>query len=354
MLVTPSSVVESASHWRWGVWLSVTVLCFSTLSLSPYFTSSSELVRVRNALLVAEGTTAGFEWTPTQWPSDFLLERQSATPVFVAAAQRLGLAEMRTDWERVTVISRHLLSHPQLVGTPIQSNLTDTYRQILENGTGYCGDFTRVFMAFALTAGIPVRAWAFTYNGFGGEGHIWPEIWNRQLNRWQIVDIFNNFYFLDEANVAVSALEFREAMLNAPKSIRPALLHPGARPGYAVEEKMWAWYRKGLPEWHMLWGNNVFSYDQAVNVHALGRVSHSLEQLEGIYLSVYPKINLMVNDGNRASAASLLRLRLHLEIVSVVIVLAIFSLAFCLIAWLSARSRARAPSYHQSVVSNGD
>ncbi len=311
------------------------------------------MVRLRNALVVADGATATFDWTPANWPADFLLERGPADPVFLAAVQRLRLAEMRTDWERATAISAHLLGHPKLTGTPIQSNLTDTYRQILDNGTGYCGDFTRVFMAFALASGIPVRAWAFTSNGFGGEGHIWPEIWNRQLNRWQLVDIFNNFYFRGDAGVAVSALEFRNAMLNAPKSIHPARLHPGARPGYAIEEKMWAWYRKGLPEWHMLWGNNVFSYDQALKVRGLGRVSRSLEQLEGIYLGVQPKINLMVNDGNRAPAASLSRLHLHLQVVGWIAAVATGTLLFCLIAWFRTRGKASSRVAIQGASNNG-
>lgn len=335
------------------MWLSLLVLFLSVLSFSPYLTSSSELVRMRNALLVADETMAGFDWTPANWPTDFLLERGPANPVFVAAAHRLGLAEMHTDWERVTAISQHLLSNPKLIGTPIQSNLTETYRQILDNGTGYCGDFTRVFMAFAITAGIPVRAWAFTSNGFGGEGHVWPEIWNRQLNRWQLVDIFNNFYFRGDAGVAVSALEFREAMLNAPKSIHAELLHTGARPGYAIEEKMWAWYRKGLPEWHMLWGNNVFSYEAALKARGLGRVSRSLEQLEGIYLGVHPKISLMVNDSNRLQAASLSRLRLQLQIVFGVMVVAMFTFLVCLIAWLRTRGRTAAIQHVQNVANKG-
>ena len=311
------------------------------------------MVRLRNALVVADKTTAGFDWTPANWPADFLLENRPADPVFVAAAQRLGLADMGTDWERVTAISQHLLSHPNLVGTPIQANLIDTYHEILANGTGYCGDFTRVFMAFALASGIPVRAWAFTFNGFGGEGHIWPEIWNRQLKRWQLVDIFNNFYFRGDAGVAVSALGFRDAMLNAPKSIRPALLHTGARPGYTIEEKMWAWYRKGLPEWHMLWGNNVFSYDEALKVRGLGRVSRSVEQLEGIYLGVQPKINLMVTDGNRAQAASLLRLRLHLEVVSWIALAAMLALLFCAIAWFRAQGRVSGSVAATGTAANG-
>ena len=328
-------------------------LILSVLSLSPYLTSSSEMVRLRNALLVAGETNTGFEWTPAQWPSDFLLETAPADPVFIAESMRLGLPGMRNDWERVTAISRHLLSHPKLVGTPIQSDLIDTYRQIVNSGTGYCGDFTRVFMAFAIAAGIPVRAWAFTSNGFGGEGHIWPEIWNRQLNRWQLVDIFNNFYFRGDTDIAISALEFRDAMLNAPLSIRPELLFSGARPGYAIEEKMWAWYGKGLPEWHMLWGNNVFSYDQALRVRGLGRVSHSLAQLEGIYLGVHPKIKLMVNDGNRLGATSLLQLRVRLEIVGWTLLASMLALLFSLIAWSRARRRFSAAGACQGVTVNG-
>lgn len=339
MLVTRSPALALALRWRRGVWLSLAALLAAILSISPYLTSSSEMVRLRNALLVADGTTAGFDWTPTNWPADFLLENRPADPTFVAAAQRLGLAEMQSDWERVLAISRHLLSHPDLVGTPIQDSLIETHRQILTNGTGYCGDFTRVFMALALASGIPVRAWAFTSNGFGGEGHIWPEIWNRELKRWQLVDIFNNFYFRDNAGVAVSALEFRAAMLNAPKSIHHELLHAGARPGYEIEEKMWAWYRKGLPEWHMLWGNNVFSYDHALNVPGIGRVSYPLEQLKGIFLGVHPKLYLMADDTNRIKAASVMRLRLQLKLVIGVVLVSMFALVFCLIALLYTKGR---------------
>ncbi|MBK5204517.1 MAG: transglutaminase domain-containing protein [Polaromonas sp.] len=342
MLVERDQPSGLALRWRRGVWLSLAVLVLSVLSLAPYLTSSTELVRMRNALVLIEERGHGFDWTPDSMPPDFMLERGPADPVFVEAAGRLGLAGMSSDWDKVTAISRHLLSNPHLVGTPIQSNLRDTYRHIIDNGTGYCGDFTRVFMAFAITAGIPVRAWSFSFDGFGGDGHIWPEIWNRQLKRWQLVDIFNNFYFQGQDGVPISAAEFRHAMLTAPKSIHRALLYPAARPGYGIEEKMWAWYRRGLPEWYMVWGNNVFSYDKALMVRHLGHFSRSLEQLEAIAIGVYPPVSLMVTETNRDKVNALWRLRFHFFVAACVGALAFVAFLLSLCFWFRARTR---PSY---------
>ena len=339
MLVGTNHLSHLALRWRRCAWFSLGVLVLAVLSLAPYLTSSTELVRMRNALVLIDETGHGFDWTPNSMPPDFVLERGPADPVFVEAAGRLGLAHMDSDWDRVTAISRHLLSNPHLVGTPIQSDLRGTYRHILDDGTGYCGDFTRVFMAFAIASGIPVRAWSFSFDGFGGHGHIWPEIWNRQLKRWQLVDIFNNFYFEGQDGVPVSALGFRQAMLNAPKSIHRALLYPGARPGYEFEEKMWAWYRRGLPEWYMLWGNNVFSYDKAVRSLHLGSFSRSIEQLVLIAQGVYPPVSLMVTEANRDQVKALWRLRTHLYVAAWLACLAALVALFCWIASVHVRRR---------------
>lgn len=348
MLVGTNQPSRLALRWRRCAWLSLAVLFLSILSLAPYMTSSTELVRMRNALVLIEERGHGFDWTPDSMPADFMLERGPADPVFVEAAGRLGLAGMSSDWDKVSAISRHLLSNPHLVGTANQSDLRDTYRRILEDGTGYCGDFTRVFMAFAITAGIPVRAWSFSFDGFGGDGHIWPEIWNRQLKRWQLVDVFNNFYFQGQDGVPISAAEFRQAMLTTPKSIHYALLYPGARPGYEIEEKMWAWYRRGLPEWYMLWGNNVFSYDKATMVLNLGQFSRSLEELKAITEGVYPHVSLMVDEANRGRVNVLWRLRYHLFAAACVGALALVAFLLSLCFWFPARTRTRTRPDYQS------
>lgn len=336
MLVDQGRSLDGVMRWRRCVWGSLAVLLLCLLSLGPYLRSSTELVRLRNALLLVDAQSHRFDWTPSAIPADFLQERGPVDPVFVEAAQRLGLANMPSDWDKVTAISQHLLSNPQLLGSPIQSNLRDTYRHIINDGTGYCGDFTRVFMAFAITAAIPVRAWAFSLDGFGGHGHIWPEIWNRQLQRWQLVDVYNNFYFQGRDGTPVSATDFRQAMLTAPQSIHTALLSPGARPGYAHEEKLWAWYRQGLSEWYMIWGNNVFSYDLALSARNLGRFSRSLEQLEAIALGVYPHVSLMVDESNRDRARALWNVRTHLLVVAWIGSLAMVTTLLFLMAWVRA------------------
>lgn len=336
MLVSGSQPSAAAVRWRRGIWASVAVLLLCALSLAPYLTASTELVRLRNALLLMDGETRSFDWTPDAVPADFMLERGAPDPLFVDAANRLGLAAMASDWERVTAISRHLLGNPRLDGPPIQSDLRDTYRRIIDNGDGYCGDFTRVFMAFAIAEGIPVRAWSFSLDGFGGHGHVWPEIWNRQLGRWQLVDIYNNFYFPGRDGVPMSALDFRRTLIEQPASLRHELLHPGARPGYAVESQLRDWYRRGLDGWYMAWGNNVFSYDRAIMVRHLGRVSRSLEQLDAIAMGVYPKFNLLRSESNRAQVDAMWRLRTQLIVAGWIVALALLSLLVCVVASLRA------------------
>ncbi|MHB1201483.1 MAG: transglutaminase domain-containing protein [Polaromonas sp.] len=334
---------DPSLRWRRGVWLSLVVLVLSVLSLAPYLTRSTELVRMRNALVLIDESSTGFDWTPASVPSSYVQERGPIDPFFVDVAQRLGLAALPNDWERALAISRHLLgSSPVLKGGAIKRDLRRTYRRIVGSGYGYCGDFADVFMAIALAAGIPVRSWAFSFDGFGGDGDISPEIWNRQLGRWQLVSVFNNYYFFETPGVPLSALEFRQAMLSNSPQLKLAPLYSGARVGWKIEEKAWAYYRRGLPEWYMWWGNNVFSYDRALLVRTFSGVSRSLEQLGGIAQGVFPPVKLMVTEANRDKVNALWRLRMHLFIVAWVASLATLAALFCWVAAVRVRRRQHA------------
>jgi len=333
-----SALLTDFARWRRGVWVCLTVIALCVLSLSPYLTSSTELVRMRNALLLRDGPDTGIDWTPATMPADFLVERGPPDPMFVEAVNRLGLAAMASDWERAVAISQHLLgSSPVLSGGAIQSDLRDTYQRIINRGEGYCGDFADVFVGLAVAAGIPVRAWAFSFDGFGGHGHVWPEIWNRQLGRWQLVDVFNNYYFVGPEMRPLSALEFRRAMLEAPRSVRLVPLAPKARAGWKIEEKAWEYYQRGLPEWYLWWGNNVFSYDRAPMVKATAHLSRSVEQFMGILDGVHPRISVWPDPDNRAQYAAFKRLRVHLMLVAglgaAALVALISCLTMCFLAW---------------------
>ncbi|HVR50859.1 MAG TPA: transglutaminase-like domain-containing protein, partial [Pseudorhodoferax sp.] len=296
--------------------MSASIVALAALSLAPYASSSTELVRLRNALLyvgAAEPDSVAFSWRPQQVPAGFLQERGPVDPLFADVAQRLELDTLSDDWERALAISQHLLaSQPVLSGGAIQGDLHATYRGIVEDGEGYCGDFVRAFTALATAAGIPVRNWAFSFDGFGGHGHVWSEIWNRQLHVWQLLDVFDNYYFARADGRPLSALAFRATMLSDPRSLRLLPLAPKARPGYTIESKAWDYFRLGLPQWYLWWGNNVFSYDREPVVRWFAGRSRALEQLAGTATGAHPGLMLLADPENAAERRALERLRWHL------------------------------------------
>lgn len=343
MLVVTNPASAAILQWRRYAWVCVGVLAACVLSLAPYMTSSTELVRMRNALLLLESQPGDFNWTPANVPPSFMQARGPIDPFFTDVAQKLDLAALPTDWERALAISGHLLgSSPMLNGGAIMSDLRSTYTRIVTKGDGYCGDFVDVFMAIALAAGMPVRAWAFSFDGFGGDGHVWPEIWNRQLGRWQLVGIFNNYYFFEEPGVPLSALEFRQALMRSSAQLKLTPLYQGARVGWIHEEKAWTYYQRGLAEWYLWWGNDLFTYDNAKLVQIFSGLSRSLEQLGGIAQGVALPIKLMVTETNKEKVQAIWRLRTHLLVAAWVGLLAALLAAFCWARWAYLKRQVRA------------
>ena len=340
MLVGHDRPVGRLKVWRWSGRISMFVLVGCLLSLAPYLGSSTELVRLRNALMLRERTSPDFEWAPPNVPASFFQERGPVDPFFIQVVQKLRLADLSDDWARAVAISRHLLSSsPVLKGGAVKSDLRGTYQSVIAQGDGYCGDFTEVFVAIAMAAGIPVRTWTFSFDAFGGHGHVWPEIWNRQVSRWQLIDVFNNYYFVDTAAMPLSALTFRNALLSGSSELRLASLDPRARPGWAIESKAWAYYRRGLPGWYMGWGNNVFTYDQSRSAKLFSDVSSSLEQLGAIAEGVYPSIRLLADDENQAQVQAMWRLHLQLIFLAWLVPVAALVFLVCLLGWTYRRHR---------------
>ncbi|WP_088283692.1 transglutaminase-like domain-containing protein [Ideonella sp. A 288] len=275
--------------------------------------SGSELVRLRNAMLMGSDLEPGFDWQPPQVPAGFLAETGPKDPHFVALADRLRLADKADDWERAVAIARHLLGNNPTVGGALKSNLNDTYRGIVVDGAGYCADFVRVFNAMAIAADIPVRSWAFSFDGFGGHGHVFPEIWNRQQKRWQLLDVFDNYYFVDATEEPLSAMQFRQALVNRSPSLALRLIEPTARPGYEIEAKAWDYFRRGAPEWYLWWGSNVFSYDGAALVKLLSPVSRGLEQFGAMAHGVHPGLRVLPDPSNAAQRRAMHALRTQLS-----------------------------------------
>jgi hypothetical protein len=306
------------------------VAAIAIASLVPYLTSGSEVTKLRNALLMTDLRDVDFDWTPDRLPPAFKWERGPVDPFFAQVAQNLKLVDQPDDWARAVAITHHLLSSAPLNGGALHADLRGTYRGIVEHGDGYCGDFVRAFVAIALAAGMPVRSWAFSFDGFGGQGHVWPEIWNRSLQTWQLVGVFNNNYFYETPGVPLSALGLRAALLLDSPTLRLAAIDPSARPGWTIEAKAWSYYRRGLPEWYMWWGNNRFEYDRAPLVRLFAGISRPLEQFSGILHGVSPRLQVLSTPQNQVQVDRLHALRRHviLALGAVVIGFLVMATAF--------------------------
>jgi hypothetical protein len=325
------------------------LLVLSPLTLLPHLTSSAEVAKLRNAMVFDEAPRAAFDFTPANWPTDFLLDKNAPQAYFMAVAKPLELNSLPDDWSRALAISRHLLTgQPRLTGGAIQAPLQETHQRIVRQGEGYCADFIRVFQAFAATAGMPMRAWAFSFDGYGGHGHIVVEIWNRQLQRWQMLDVFNNVYFRGPDGQPLSALEVRDGFLRDAVAMSSQPLVPQARPGFRFEEKLREYYRRGLQEWYLWWGNNPFDYEDAEAVHWLHPLSRPLAQLGGIAQGVQPRAVALASEANASQRARMKLLGWQMRIVAGLMLLSVVVLV-----WLGLRRRAerRAGASSQRVAS---
>lgn len=329
--------VGTSRRWRTMFWLSAILTLGLVASLVPHFENSAELVRMRNALLY-QSEAATYDWSPDNVPAGFLVESNPPIPLYARIVRDNALQMEGDDWATALKIGRHLLSPRLARGKAIQSDLTDTYQRIMRTGEGYCGDYADTFTGLASAAGVFSRPWAFSFDGFGGHGHIFNEIWDRRAQRWIMIDVFNNFYFADAAGQPLSAMAVRNALLT-PGAMRPRIvaIDPEAQPGYKYEDKAYEFYVRGIPEWYMWWGNNVFGYDQTPLVSMLGNIDRAVEQLGGIAAGVQPAIRVIETVQNQSQREAILWLRVRLI---AIVVFGALSVAL-LIGWLLSRGFAR-------------
>ena len=324
----------AARRWLRLFWLSTVLMLAVSASLVPHLRNSAEMVRMRNALLV-RAQPADFAWTPATVPADFAIENAAPLSLYAQAVARHGLSVAGDDWATALAIGRHLLPDGKRSGGPIQAGLAETYVRITQQREGYCGDYADSFTGLANAAGIFSRPWAFSFDGFGGYGHIFNEVWDRQHERWIMIDVFNNFYVAGADGEPLSAMAFREALEDGRGDLRLMPVDPAAQPGFALDARALAYYRQGLPEWYMWWGNNVFEYDSSPIVVALGKVHRAFEQLGGVAAGVYPQIRILEAPENAAQRNALRWLQLRLVASAVLGALSVL----CLAGWLLARRR---------------
>ena len=303
---------------------------------------STEAARLRNALLIEPGAAADFNWTPEHTPASFLAELHAPLPEFIAAVHEAGADSATGDWKKALALAAMLTRNAQDKGA-IQSDLVTTYRAIVEDGRGYCVDFVDAYLTLTHAAGLFAREWAFSFDGFGGDGHAFVEIFDRQRGKWVFVDVYNNVHAVDAVSgEPLSALELRDFALGR----RPAtVIRPNGpgRLGYPIESKLIDYYRRGAVEWYLWWGNGVFTYEAHPAVSAAGRVSRSLEQLVAIAVGVYPHIKVLTTVENAPQLERMIRLRWTLCAAAVLMVALLIALAAQVILLIRRGSTPRSP-----------
>lgn len=322
-------------------WFGLLLLLLSIALVAPQLRSGTEMVRARNALsLQADVSEAELAWTPARWPADYVRDEGPSSAYFDGIARRLDLDALPGDWPRAVAISRHLLgSAPRLNGGAIQQDLRGTYERITGAGDGYCGDFVRVFTAIAHAAGLSVRPWSFSFDGFGGHGHIWVEVWDRERGAWALVDVFQNYYYTLDGSPPLSALALRHALLDGRPGLALHRLDERVPPGWAIESKAWAYLRRGLPEWYLPWGNDVQAVDTAPAVRAVAGVSRALEGLAALATGVQPAVRLLIAPDNATTRQALWGVRHRLGWAA-----GLGAAGLLLLAWPGPRRRRGAPA----------
>lgn len=305
------------------------VLLVSLAWLARLALPAERAVRVRNAFLLRAGRREDFQWTPSTAPTDFRTEQRSAPPGIVEAVRMSGALAIEQDWPRALALVTMLVRHAR-GGGAVRAGLSRTWHEIVA-GRGYCADYVRVYLAAASCAGLFCRQWAFSASGFGGHGHTFVEVFDRQRGRWAFLDVHNNVYAtLAASDAPLDALELHDALQSRPDAIVFVRAGEG-RLGYEHPEKLVAYYLRGLDEWCLWWGNDVVTRGETGIAGWLGGISASLSHRLGVALWATPPLVAWSTPGNQRALSGLVQLRRHAAIAGCMAVASLTGLASVLL-----------------------
>ena len=294
---------------------SVLALTVSLLWLFTVVTPSEEAVKVRNSLVAQVGEPADFDWAPEETPPGFLGDSGRPHEAYRAirgSLLALGREDATPGLDGALAISEHLMKNPERRGGPIQRDTVTTYREIIDKGRGYCADFTQVFNAIAITAGLPVREWSIAFDAFGS-GHAFNEIYDSQRGKWILVDSFHSLYFVDSASeepLSVLGVHDRLLSLGTSDGVEIRRIGDGRIP-FRSDDLALDYYRRGMSQLALLWGNNVFDYERQPLVRFAARFGRSAEQAMAILAGVYPEVVIYPTGVSQRDVDALFRKRQH-------------------------------------------
>lgn len=301
-----------AKRLQQGLWACLLVLLAITGGVLSFAVPSTEATRLRNALLIDTSVDAEAAWTPDHAPASFLAETHP-----MPAAIREGAAQARAgageaDLDVARALAGQLLRHATRGGRIDEFDVAQTYRTIVEQGTGYCADLIDSFVALAHASGLAVRPWAFSFDGLGGHGHIVVEVFDRQRGRWIMLDIFNNVIPVDRrSGQPLDAMSFRRMFIADHDSIHFEPIGPWHQE-FPVYAKLLEYYDDGIDEWYLWNGNNVVSRADHWLIRAAGLTTRGGAELVSIALGRFPHIVPVRSARNDLNVAHMARVRIWL------------------------------------------
>ena len=290
----------------------------------------TEAVRLRNALRLQPSHAEDFTWVPPHFPPGFAVERREPGSEWSEIVASLGIEAIPGDWAKALALAGHLTERAEDKG-PVRADPMTTYRAI-RAGHGYCADFVKVFLVLAHAAGLVARQWAFSFDGFGGHGHTVVELYDRERERWLLLDVFNNFHVVDATSgEPLGALEYRDALLGrrGPALMRPT--GPG-RLAFVHEHKALEYYQRGIQQWYLHWGNAALSCYANPLVRATGRISPALTAAVANVVGAQPAIRIYETPDNVAEVRMMfaLRHRLWWTLIGIAVLTALLGLQLLL------------------------
>ena len=297
----------------------------------PNRPATTELVRLRNALLIEPSRSSDFEWLPNQRPTSFLTD-QAALPK--PMKQWLdNLPKQDNDWQTILQLAATLRANGPKGGA-LQSSSLHSFEQIVNDGRGYCADYIQVINALAPAAGIPVREWGMSFDGFGGWGHAFSEFYSQHHQQWVFVDVFNGFYVTRQDQYRpLSVAQLQQLLFDSPNQLQLHRL-PQGRFGFRSDQVAIDYYLRGKDQFYLWWGTNPLSFDGHPLISTVAKLSRSLEQFSAILFGVHPAIKVVELPQNRALVQRMLATQYQLM---VIVVCELAALVLLLVLWYNHR-----------------
>lgn len=105
------------------------------------------------------------------------------------------------------------LTHKSDYDNHIPINALELLEYSLDNKSNgiNCRSKAQILNEMCLSLEIYARkVWIMPYSGYDGDCHVVNEIWDKTLDKWVMLDITNNTYWVDENKTPLSVLEIRE------------------------------------------------------------------------------------------------------------------------------------------------